>query len=183
MMKSKSRERESRRVVLVLDDLGEAFRLDLGREPSPAEMMMAIVRGGLERVTPHGLPNGIGIYVNDDFLHEESLYDNDAATALAARESLTIFGPAIVVRERGSTLESLSDEDLAHIATRIEVPLAPRVRRPSKKLLGPRKHFTPEELENFRRARAWTKLNDGHVREEVAAQHVFEFAPDDAVAF
>jgi hypothetical protein len=112
---SAARHDRPREILLVTDD-ERIVRIDIGRGLDAAQALMQLLEGGLERVTLRGLPAGLGMYVNDEFLHRGELAFNESATRLVAREGLDIFGHACIVRERGPSLVSLKASDLTELA-------------------------------------------------------------------
>ena len=104
------------REILLLTDDKRIVRIDIGCGLDAAHALMQLLEGGIERVTLRGLPAGLGMYVNDEFLHRGELAYNESATRLVAREGLDIFGHACIVRERGPSLVSLKASDLAELA-------------------------------------------------------------------
>lgn len=122
---SAARQDGPREILLVADD-ERIVRIDIGRGLDAAHALMQLLEGGLERVTPRGLPAGLGMYVNDEFLLRDELAFNESATRLAAREGLEIYGRACIVRERGPNLVSLTSSDLALLARALDVELEER---------------------------------------------------------
>lgn len=164
------------REVLLLTDDEQVLRIALDPRTDAARALMQLLGGGLERVTPRGLPAGLGLYVNDEFLYDDELEWNDAATRLVRREGVEIYGRACVVRERGPSLVSLTRVDLALLARVLAMPLPRRARRPSARLLA--------QLRRSRTEDAREHSHESSMQESPCQRQLdFEFEPPDDIPF
>ena len=130
-----SRRTRAREVLLLTDD-EQVLRIALPSQTDATGVLVQLVGGGLERVALRGLPAGLRMYVNDEFLLAEELGWNGAATSLVRRAGVEVHGPACIVRERGSSLLSLTRADLAHLARALGRDLPRRAQAPSARLLA-----------------------------------------------